>query len=87
MSMTLNGQPAVVGDYAPDEVTNLVLDNGLLKITFGQDYRNQISATSIIKNGTELAHNLHGTVPRDTDGGRTFYHDYNASTATCTCVW
>ena len=80
MSMTLNGQPAVVGDYSPDEVTNLVLDNGLLKITFGQDYRNQISATSIIKNGTELAHNLHGTVPRDTDGGRTFYHDYNAST-------
>ena len=80
MSMTLNGQPAAIGDYSPDEVTNLVLDNGLLKITFGQDYRNQISATSIIKNGTELAHNLHGTVPRDTDGGRTFYHDYNAST-------
>jgi hypothetical protein len=79
MHMTLNGQPAAVGDYSPDEITNLVLDNGLLKITFGHDVRNDISATSVIKNGTELAHNLHGTVPRDTDGGRTFYHEYNAS--------
>src|SRR5450432_2073784 len=80
MQMTLNGQPAAVGDYRPDAITNLVLDNGLLKITFGHDARNDISATSVIKNGTELAHNLHGTVPRDTDGGRTFYHEYNAST-------
>jgi hypothetical protein len=80
MHMTLNGQPAAVGDYSPDAITNLVLDNGLLKITFGHDVRNDISATSVIKNGTELAHNLHGTVPRDTDGGRTFYHEYNAST-------
>jgi hypothetical protein len=80
MHMTLNGLPATVGDYSPDEIKNLVLDNGLLKITFGHDARNDISATSIIKNGQELAHNLHGTVPRDTDGGRTFYHEYNAST-------
>ena len=80
VSMTLNGKPAPVGDYTPDKIQSLVLDNGLLKITFGHDYRNEISALSIIKNGTELAHNLHGTVPRDTDGRRTFYHDYNAST-------
>jgi len=79
VSMTLNGQPAVVGDYSPDQIKDLVLDNGLLKITFGHDTRNDISATSVLKNGQELAHNLHGTVPRDTDGGRTFYHDYNAS--------
>jgi rhamnogalacturonan endolyase len=79
MTMTLNGQPAAVGDYSPADIKDLVLDNGLLKITFGHDVRNDISATSIIKNGQELAHNLHGTVPRDTDGGRTFYHDYNAS--------
>ncbi len=79
MTMMLNGQPAAVGDYSPADIKDLILDNGLLKITFGHDYRNDISATSIIKNGTELAHNLHGTVPRDTDGGRTFYHDYNAS--------
>ena len=79
MTMMLNGQPAVAGDYSPDEITNLVLDNGLLQITFGHDNRNDISATSVIKSGQELAHNLHGTVPRDTDAGRTFYHDYNAS--------
>ena len=79
MTMMLNGQPAAVGDYNPDEITNLVLDNGQLQITFGHDNRNDISATSVIKSGQELAHNLHGTVPRDTDGGRTFYHDYNAS--------
>jgi hypothetical protein len=80
MQMTLNGRDAAPGDYSPDAITNLVLDNGLLKITFGHDVRNDISAISVIKNGTELAHNLHGTVPRDTDGGRTFYHEYNAST-------
>ncbi len=79
MTMTLNGQPAKAGDYTPDQIKDLVLDNGLLKITFGHDARNDISATSVIKNGQELAHNLHGTVPRDTDGGRTFYHDYSAS--------
>jgi rhamnogalacturonan endolyase len=79
MTMMLNGQAAAVGDYSPADIKDLILDNGLLKITFGHDVRNDISATSIIKNGQELAHNLHGTVPRDTDGGRTFYHDYNAS--------
>jgi rhamnogalacturonan endolyase len=79
MTMTMNGQPAVAGDSTPDKVQSLVLDNGLLKITFGHDTRNDISATSLIKNGKELVHNLHGTVPRDTDGTRSFYHDYNAS--------
>ena len=77
--MTLNGAPAQPGDYAPSAVTNLVLDNGLLQITFGPDARQDISATSVIKNGRELAHNLHGVEPRDTDAHRTFYHDYNAS--------
>jgi rhamnogalacturonan endolyase len=77
--MTLNGGPAKPGDYSPNDIKDLVLDNGLLKITFGHDTRNDISATSVIKNGQELAHNLHGVVPRDTDAGRSFYHDYNAS--------
>jgi rhamnogalacturonan endolyase len=79
VQMTLNGEPAKPGDYSPNEIKDLVLDNGLLKITFGHDARHDISATSVIKNGQELAHNLHGVVPRDTDAGRTFYHDYNAS--------
>ena len=65
--MTLNGEPAKPGDYSPNDIKDLVLDNGLLKITFGHDARNDISATSVIKNGRELAHNLHGVVPRDTD--------------------
>jgi len=79
VQMILNGQPAKPGDYSPADVKNLVLDNGLLKISFGPDARNDISATSVIKNGQELAHNLHGVEPRDTDAHRTFYHDYNAS--------
>src|SRR5271165_7522524 len=77
--MTLNGESAKPGDYKPEDVQNLVLDNGVVKITFGHDARQDISATSVIKHGQELAHNLHGVVPRDTDAQRTFYHDYNAS--------
>ena len=79
VTMTVNGAPAKVGDYAPGDLPNLVLDNGNLKITFGKDTRDDFSATSVIFKGQELAHNLHGVVPRDTDGTRTFYHDYNAS--------
>jgi Polysaccharide lyase family 4, domain III/Polysaccharide lyase family 4, domain II len=79
MTMTLNGEPAKPGDYARADVKELVLDNGLLKITFGPDARNQISATSLIKNGQELIHNLNGVQPRDTDAKRSFYHDWSAS--------
>ena len=79
VKMTVNGEPAKVGDYAPGDIPDLVLDNGILKITFGKDTRDDFSATSVIFKGQELAHNLHGVVPRDTDGTRTFYHDYNAS--------
>ena len=79
VTMMLNGEPAKVGDYAPADVKGLVLDNGLLKITFGPDTREQISATSLIKNGQELLHNLNGVQPRDTDAKRSFYHDWAAS--------
>jgi len=79
MTMTLNGEPAKVGDYSRADVKDLVLDNGLLKITFGPDTRGQISATSLIKNGQELIHNLNGVQPRDTDAKRSFYHDWSAS--------
>jgi len=79
MTMTLNGEPAKVGDYARADVKELVLDNGLLKITFGPDTRGQISATSLVKNGQELLHNLNGVQPRDTDAKRSFYHDWSAS--------
>jgi rhamnogalacturonan endolyase len=45
-----------------------------ISITFGSDG----SATSLIANGQELAHNLNGIVPRDVDAHRTWYIDYNA---------
>jgi len=73
VTTTLNGKPAVAGDYKPSEVTDLKLDNGLLSITFGSDG----SATSLIENGQELVHNLNGIIPRDTDAHRTWYIDYS----------
>ncbi len=79
VTMTVNGQPAKVGDYAPADISGLVLDNGLLKITFGIDAINDYSATSIIVKGQELAHNLNGIQPRDQNAKRTFYHDYAGS--------
>lgn len=69
---TLNGKPAAVGEYRPADVAAFTLDNGIVSITFGPDG----SATSLIKNGRELAHNLNGIIPRDTDRNRTWYIDY-----------
>jgi rhamnogalacturonan endolyase len=72
--LTLNGAPADPGDYKPAGVQELTLANGLISITFGSDG----SATSLIKNGRELVHNLNGIVGRDPDRQRTWYIDYNA---------
>ena len=74
VTMTLNGQPATVGDYKPADVQTLTLSNGLISITFGSDG----SATSLIKNGQELIHNLNGDAERDPNRQRSFYIDYNA---------
>src|SRR5580698_9998902 len=71
VEITLNGKPASPGDYKPAAVQELTLRNGLISITFGADG----SATSLIKNGQELAHNLNGIVPRDKDAHRTWYID------------
>ena len=73
VQLTLQGKPAVAGDYQPAGVTDLTMRNGLLAITFGSDG----SATSLIKNGQELVHNLNGIVPRDPDRHRTWYIDYS----------
>ena len=63
----IGGQPATVRSYAfPAEVRELVLDNGLVKMTFGRDDVGvktgwsdvSITATSVVVAGTELAHNL-----------------------------
>ncbi|HTB63915.1 MAG TPA: polysaccharide lyase family protein [Opitutales bacterium] len=79
VTMTMDGKPLAVGDYAPSDIPAMVLDNGLLKITFGKDAIQDFSATSIIVKGTELAHNLNGIMPRDQNAQRTFYHDYSGS--------
>jgi rhamnogalacturonan endolyase len=74
VEITLNGRAAAPGDYKPADVSELTLRNGLISITFGADG----SATSLVKNGQELVHNLNGIVPRDKDAHRTWYIDYNA---------
>jgi len=79
VTMLANDAPAVPGDYKPADIKSLVLNNGLLQITFGKDALNDFSCTSLIKNGQELCHNLHGVEPRDTDAHRSFYLDFNAS--------
>jgi len=79
VTMTVGGKAIQPGDYAPQDADNLILDNGLLKMTFGIDDIGDYSATSIIVKGTELAHNLNGIMPRDQNGRRTFYMDYSGS--------
>jgi rhamnogalacturonan endolyase len=74
VEVLLNSQPAATGDYKPADVAELTLRNGQISIAFGPDG----SATSLVKDGRELAHNLNGIVPRDVDAHRTWYIDYNA---------
>ena len=78
VQLTVNGAPAQPGDLKPADVQSLVLANGLLTLTFGKDANGDFSATSVVKNGRELAHNLHGVEPRDVDAHRTFYLDSGA---------
>ena len=86
VSLLMNDQPAKVGDYKCDDIKSLVMANGSLTITFGKDALGDFSATSLVKNGQELIHNLHGLEPRDTDHGRTFYFEYGASTGRLTAT-
>ncbi len=78
VTLTINDAPAQPGDLKPADIRSLVLANGLLTITFGKDANGDFSATSVVKNGQELAHNLHGVEPRDVDAHRTFYLDSGA---------
>jgi len=76
VSLLMNGQPSKPGEYKPTDIKTLVISNGDLSITFGKDVNGDFSALSVVKDGQELAHNLHGVAGRDVDGGRTFYLDY-----------
>ena len=77
-SLLLNNQPARPGDYKPADIRTLTMSTGDLSITFGKDVNGDFSATSVIKAGKELAHNLHGVEPRDVDAKRSFYLDSGA---------
>ncbi|MFU8853079.1 polysaccharide lyase family protein [Micromonospora sp. SL1-18] len=66
----LDGAPVAPGTYAyPSEVRELVLDNGLVRFTFGA--RNA-TVSSVVVDGVELAHNLTGqSFYVDASGGAT----------------
>jgi rhamnogalacturonan endolyase len=97
VSVTIGGQPAAVGSYAfPDQVPSLVLDNGLATFTFGRDDAvggvvtgwtdTSITATSVLVDGTELAHNLNGVDPRDPDRQHSFYIDASGGKTRLVCT-
>jgi len=90
----IGGAPASVGSYAfPAEVPELVLDNGLVRATFGRDDAGiptgwsdvSITATSIVVGGQELAHNLNGVEPRDPDRQHSFYVDASGGKTRLVC--
>ncbi|MCU1572679.1 MAG: hypothetical protein JWO93_761, partial [Micrococcaceae bacterium] len=92
--LLVNGAPAKVGSYAfPGEASELVLDNGLVRATFGRDDAGvatgwqdvSITATSIVVAGTELAHNLNGVEPRDPDRQHSFYVDAGGGKTRLVC--
>jgi hypothetical protein len=60
VSLLMNGQAAAAGTYKPSDVKSLVISGPDLSITFAKDANSDFSAISVLNNGTELAHNLHG---------------------------
>jgi rhamnogalacturonan endolyase len=92
----LNGAPAAPGSYPfPGDVDSLVLDNGLIRFTFGRDDAAggvvtgwtdvSITATSVVVDGVELAHNLNGVEPRDPDRQHSFYIDAGGGATRLVC--
>lgn len=97
VALLLDGEPAEVGTYAfPTQVAEVVLDNGLVRFTFGRDDAQggivtgwtdvSITATSVVVNGTELAHNLNGVDPRDPDRQHSFYVDAAGGKSRLVCT-
>src|SRR4029453_4657728 len=90
----IGDRPAAVGSYDfPSEVPRLVLDNGLVKITFARDDVGMVSgwsdvsitATSVVVADMELAHNLNGVEPRDPDRQHSFYVDAGGGRTRLVC--
>ena len=96
-----NGVTAALGTYTFSSSTNTndsyVMNNGLVQFTWGRDdlgvngWTGQTSITvqSVIKDGTELAHNLNGVAPRDPDRQHSFYIDNGGGAARLICsqIW
>ena len=82
VSLLMNGSAAKTGTYPRSDVTSLVINNGLLSVTFSKDELGDLTATSMIKNGKELLHNLNGKVGRDPYLHRSFYIDWGGSAGT-----
>jgi rhamnogalacturonan endolyase len=94
--LLLDGSPAATGSFAfPAEVGTVVLDNGLIRFTFGRDDAaggvvtgwpdTSITATSVVVGGTELAHGLNGIAPRDPDRQHSFYVDASGGRSRLVC--
>jgi rhamnogalacturonan endolyase len=92
--LLLNGARGMVGSYAfPAEVDTLVLDNALARFTFSRDDAGSIvtgwpdvsiTCSSVVVNGTELAHNLNG-IPADPDRQHSFYVDASGGRSRLVC--
>jgi len=97
VSITVDGNPLAVGSYTfPSQVDHIVLDNGLVRITFGRDDAvagvvtgwtdTSISATSVVVGGREIGHNLNGVDPRDPDRQHSFYVDEGGGRTRLVCT-
>src|SRR5690242_13631058 len=96
VQLLLNGQPAATGSYPfPGTVDTVTLDNGLIRFTFTRDDAAagivtgwtdvSITASSIVVEGVELAHNLNGVEPRDPDRQHSFYIDAGGGRTRLVC--
>ncbi|GIH18794.1 polysaccharide lyase family protein [Rugosimonospora africana] len=94
--LLLDGAPALVGTYGfLTDVSTVVLDNGLIRFTFGRDDAAagvltgwtdvSITVQSVVVNGRELAHNLNGVDPRDPDRAHSFYVDAGGGKSRLVC--
>lgn len=94
--LLLDGARATPGVHAfPAEVGTVVLDNGLIRFTFSRDDAaggivtgwpdTSITASSVIVDGTELAHGLNGIAPRDPDRQHSFYVDAGGGRSRLVC--
>lgn len=97
VNVMVDDAPLAVGSYAfPSEVNHLVLDNGLVRITFGRDdgaagvvtgwTDTSITATSVVVGGREIGHNLNGVDPRDPDRQHSFYVDEGGGRTRLLCT-